>query len=194
RAWPEGSAGCERAGAVRHGSEQDSGGQPRLAARFVFTDSNSSKTQRSAVRLRWLPDRRYRYLKALTLLWLVRNMEWMRAPISTLATTALLACGLSACDDAARKPAQSKIPAAPQSTGAPAPANASAHSAPRQANQHPIDQNSIGPLPLWNPNAPKLKSLLPPAPQGKAWLIARVELKFKEGEQEYKAGHLETAR
>jgi len=121
-------------------------------------------------------------------------MEWMRAPISTLATTALLACGLSACDDAARKPAQSKIPAAPQSTGSPAPANASAPSAPRQANQHPIDQNSIGPLPLWNPNAPKLKSLLPPAPQGKAWLIARVELKFKEGEQEYKAGHLETAR
>jgi len=49
-------------------------------------------------------------------------------------------------------------------------------------------------LPVWNPNARKLRSLLSQAPDGKAWLIARVQEKFAAGEQEYKAGHLEAAR
>jgi membrane-bound lytic murein transglycosylase D len=38
------------------------------------------------------------------------------------------------------------------------------------------------------------KSLLPPVPDGKSWLIKNVEAKFAEGEKEYKAGHLEMAR
>jgi len=113
----------------------------------------------------------------------------MRPLTPFLATTAVLAIGWAGCDDAARKPVQARVPASTQSTqspGAPAPAAA--------ANQHPIDQNAVGPLPLWNPNARKLRSLLPQTPDGKAWLIARVQEKFAAGEQEYKAGHLEAAR
>ena len=118
-------------------------------------------------------------------------MKEMRTLIPLLAGTAILAFGLSACEDAARKPAQARIPSAP---AAPQANGSSAATAASRPNQHPIDQNTIGPLPLWNPNAPKMKSLLPHVPEGKAWLIARVEAKFKEGEQEYKAGHLESAR
>jgi membrane-bound lytic murein transglycosylase D len=109
----------------------------------------------------------------------------MRPLTPVLATTAVLAFGWTGCDDAARKPVQARVPAYTQSS-APAPAVA--------ANQHPIDQNSVGPLPLWNPNGRKLRSLLPQAQDGKAWLIARVQEKFAAGEQEYKAGHLEAAR
>jgi len=110
----------------------------------------------------------------------------MRLLTPVLATTAILAFGWAGCDDAARKPVQARVPASTQSPSAPAAIPA--------ASQHPIDQNAVGPLPVWNPNARKLRSLLSQAPDGKAWLIARVQEKFAAGEQEYKAGHLEAAR
>ncbi len=112
----------------------------------------------------------------------------MRPLTPILATTAVLAIGWAGCDDAARKPVQARVPTYTQSTQSPGTPSAAA------ANQHAIDQNAVGPLPLWNPNARKLRSLLPATPDGKAWLIARVQEKFAAGEQEYKAGHLEAAR
>jgi membrane-bound lytic murein transglycosylase D len=110
----------------------------------------------------------------------------MRPLTPFLATTAILAFGWAGCDDAARKPVQARVPAYAQSPSAQTPRAA--------ANQHPIDQNAVGPLPLWNPNGRKMRSLLPQTQDGKAWLIARVQEKFAAGEQEYKAGHLEAAR
>jgi len=111
----------------------------------------------------------------------------MRYLTSFLAAAAVLSAGLAGCDDAARKPAQARVPALQ-------PAATQAATSASKANQHPVDSNSIGPLPLWTPNRKPLRSLLPPVPDGKTWLIARVEEKFAAGEQEYKAGHLETAR
>lgn len=106
----------------------------------------------------------------------------MRSLAPALAAGALLALVLSGCDDAVRKPTQAKVPALQ-------PASASA-----QASQNQIDQSAVGPLPIWNPGAHPPKSLLPRIPDGKTWLIARVEEKFAAGEAEYKAGHLEAAR
>ncbi len=104
----------------------------------------------------------------------------MRPLTLFLATAALLALGLCGCEDAARKPAQAHVPAL--------------QAGPAAANQHKIDQNTVGQLPLWNPAARTPRSLLTPIPDGKTWLIARVEEKLAAGEQEYKAGHLEAAR
>ncbi|HWY43852.1 MAG TPA: transglycosylase SLT domain-containing protein [Candidatus Sulfotelmatobacter sp.] len=104
----------------------------------------------------------------------------MRPLTLFLATAALLALGLCGCEDAARKPAQAHVPAL--------------QAGPAAANQHRIDQNTVGQLPLWNPAARTPRSLLTPIPDGKTWLIARVEEKLATGEQEYKAGHLEAAR
>src|SRR5215475_11469467 len=103
----------------------------------------------------------------------------MRPITSLLAATALLAMGFAGCEDAARKPAQARVPALQPTL---------------QASKYVIDQNAVGPLPVWNPATRPPASLLPPVPDGKDWLIARVEQKFAEGEQEYKAGHLEAAR
>ena len=116
----------------------------------------------------------------------------MRTLTPFLATTAILAIGLASCDDAAKKPAQARVPAAaptPQFVNSPA---TQAAAAPK--SQHQIDQSAVGQLPLWNPNAKRFRMLQAPVPDGKAWLIARVEEKLKAGEQEYKAGHLEAAR
>jgi membrane-bound lytic murein transglycosylase D len=104
----------------------------------------------------------------------------MRLLTLFLATAALLALGLCGCEDAARKPAQAHVPALQAGRAA--------------ANRHTIDQNTVGQLPIWNPAARTPRSLLTPIPDGKTWLIARVEEKLAAGEQEYKAGHLEAAR
>ena len=55
-------------------------------------------------------------------------------------------------------------------------------------------ETALPQLPLKNPASKAAKSLLPPAPGGKEYLIAQVEEKFAAGEQNYKAGHLEAAR
>ena len=119
------------------------------------------------------------------------TMIEMRYLTSFLAAAAVLSAGLAGCDDAARKPAQARVPAL-QPAATPTATQAATSAA--KVNQHPVDSDSIGPLPLWSPNRKPLRSLLPPVQDGKTWLIARVEEKFAAGEQEYKAGHLETAR
>jgi membrane-bound lytic murein transglycosylase D len=105
----------------------------------------------------------------------------MRFMGPTLAAGTLLAFSLSGCDDAARKPAQAKVPVLQPSS-------------PTQTARNQIDESTVGPLPLWNPAAKPPRALLPKVPDGKSWLISRVEEKFAAGEQEYKAGHLEAAR
>lgn len=53
---------------------------------------------------------------------------------------------------------------------------------------------ALAPLPLWS-REPKLPiSLLPPIPDGRTLLMAKVEEKFASGEQNFKAGHLDAAR
>ena len=104
--------------------------------------------------------------------------------------------GLCGCEDAAKRPAQAKVPA-----NAP-PLTASAATAPTPKPQ--VSRPGSGQaapklpplpkLPLRNPGAQRLLALAPQARSGKELLIARVEAKFAAGEQNYKAGHLEAAR
>lgn len=54
--------------------------------------------------------------------------------------------------------------------------------------------STLAPLPLWNPARKTVPSVLPAIPNGKEYLIQRVQEKFAAGEQNYKAGHLEAAR
>ena len=72
-----------------------------------------------------------------------------------------------------------------------------AQSKPRAATQTAAGQ-SIPPvlpaLPLLRPNTTASPSLLPAIPDGKTWLMAKVEEKFASGEENFKAGHLEAAR
>jgi membrane-bound lytic murein transglycosylase D len=123
--------------------------------------------------------------------WMAPYHEEMRHLTEFLAAAAFLSAGLAGCDDAAHKPAQARVPALQPGAATTAAVNIIATP---QVNRHPVDPNSIPPLPIWNPNRKPLRSLLPAAPDGKTWLIARVEEKFAAGEQEYKAGHLEAAR
>lgn len=93
-----------------------------------------------------------------------------------------LCTGFGGCEDAARRPVQARIPSAqpaPQQTGG----RAQLRWAPDTA-----------PLPLANPAARPVASLLPAIPDGKTFLAAQVQAKFSSGEQNYKAGHLEAAR
>lgn len=53
---------------------------------------------------------------------------------------------------------------------------------------------ALAPLPLTDPKRPQPKSLLPPVPDGKAYLVQKVQEKFASGEQNFKSGHLEAAR
>jgi len=109
-----------------------------------------------------------------------------------LVSTAILSIGLAGCEDAARKPVQAKTPVT-QQPAAPS-GKATAASAAGSPYQHQIDQLTLGPLPVWSQGMKPPKSLLPKIPDGKAWLIAKVQEKFAAGEKEYKAGHLEMAR
>jgi membrane-bound lytic murein transglycosylase D len=102
----------------------------------------------------------------------------------------MAAIGLG-CEDAARKPVQAHVPATPvagslmaQST-TPAAANSKA-----KQQAPPV----LAPLPLTDPKRPQPKSLLLPFPDGKAYLVQKVQDKFASGENNFKAGHLEAAR
>src|SRR5438270_13260935 len=57
-----------------------------------------------------------------------------------------------------------------------------------------VAPNALAPLPLWNPSRKPIPSLLLALPNGKSYLMQRVEEKFASGEQNYKAGHLDAAR
>ena len=93
------------------------------------------------------------------------------------AYTVVLAAGLVGCEDAAKKPAQARVPAL-------APAAAEAAQVPA----------TLAPLPVSDPSRQLPTSLLLPALDGKEYLIQKVQEKFALGEQNFKAGHLEAAR
>src|SRR6267154_4545043 len=91
------------------------------------------------------------------------------------AGTVLFAVGLLGCEDAGKKPVQAKVPAlAPAAT--------------------PQAQAELALLPVVNPPHRYYVWLLPAVPDGKDYLIQKVQEKFASGEQNFKAGHLEAAR
>src|SRR3979409_1529636 len=92
------------------------------------------------------------------------------------AATLRFAAGLLGCEDAGKKPVQARVPAL-------APAAA--------PQQRPAE---LALLPVQNPPRRHYVWLLPPIPGGKDYLIQKVQEKFASGEQNFKAGHLETAR
>src|ERR1700719_2757614 len=91
------------------------------------------------------------------------------------AGTVLLAVCLVACEDAGKKPVQARVPAL----------------APAAAAQAPAE---LALLPVVNPPHRHYVWLLPAVPDGKDYLIQKVQEKFASGEQNFKAGHLEAAR
>ena len=95
------------------------------------------------------------------------------------------------CDDAAKKPVQAHVPGTPV-PGSQVAQNTKPAPAPSKAIQQapPV----LATLPLTDPKRPQPKSLLPPVPEGKAYLAQKVQEKFASGEQNFKAGHLEAAR
>ena len=96
-----------------------------------------------------------------------------------MATVALLAGG---CDDAAKQPVKAYNPAEQRKPERGVTTAAAKEQAP------PV----IPPLPLTNPREKLIVMLA--VPDGKTYLMAKVEEKFASGEQNFKAGHLEAAR
>jgi membrane-bound lytic murein transglycosylase D len=91
------------------------------------------------------------------------------------AGTLLFAAGLLGCEDAGKKPVQARVPAlAPAAT--------------------PQAQAELALLPVVNPPHRYYVWLLTAVPDGKDYLIQKVQEKFASGEQNFKAGHLEAAR
>ena len=91
--------------------------------------------------------------------------------------TALYAASHVGCEDAGKKPAQAHVPALAAAT---------------QGGQQAT--LTLPELPLTDPSRSRPPSLLPPVPDGKTYLIEKVQEKFASGEQNFKAGHLEAAR
>ena len=104
-------------------------------------------------------------------------------------TIVMAAVGLG-CEDATRKPVQAHVPGT-QTTTAHVTATSAAKSEAAQQAQPPV---ALAPLPLTDPKRPGPKSLLPPFPDGKTYLVQKVQEKFASGEKNFKAGHLEAAR
>ena len=95
------------------------------------------------------------------------------------------------CKDAAKKPVQAHVPVTPV-PGSQVAQSTKPASAPSKATQQaPL---VLAPLPLTDPKRPQPKSLLPPVPEGKAYLVQKVQEKFASGEKNFKAGHLDAAR
>ena len=92
------------------------------------------------------------------------------------------------CEDAARNPVQAHVPGTPIAAAhatAPLPASPSQTAQPAPP---------LAPLPLSDPKRQPPKSLLAPLPDGKTYLMQKVQEKFTSGEQNFKAGRLEAAR
>jgi membrane-bound lytic murein transglycosylase D len=102
----------------------------------------------------------------------------------------MAAIGLG-CEDAARKPVQAHVPGTPV-PGAKIAQNATQASAPSKAKQQPPPV--LAELPLTDSKRPQPKSLLPPVPDGRVYLVQKVQERFASGEQNFKAGRLEAAR
>jgi peptidoglycan lytic transglycosylase D len=101
----------------------------------------------------------------------------MKRGLQITTSALLLAVAGSGCEDAAKKPVQAHVPVVSQ--------------APSTAAQVP---QTLAPLPLTDPSRPRPTSLLLPVPDGKQFLIQKVQEKFASGEKNFKAGHLEAAR
>src|SRR5260370_26046355 len=92
------------------------------------------------------------------------------------ASVLVFACGVLGGEDAGKRPAEGRVPAlSPAAT----------------AQQAPVE---LPILPIVNPPHRYYVRLLPPVPDGKAYLIKKAQEKFAPGEQNFKAGHLEAAR
>jgi membrane-bound lytic murein transglycosylase D len=102
----------------------------------------------------------------------------MNRRLHMAASALLISAVLVGCEDAGKKPVQAHVPAL---------SSAKATAAPQAPAEIPA-------LPLTNPSARPLVSLLPQVPGGKDYLIQKVQEKFASGEQNFKAGHLEAAR
>jgi len=105
-------------------------------------------------------------------------------------TIVITATGLG-CEDAAKKPVQAHVPGTPVPGSQTAQSTKPAPAPTKTAQQAPA---VLAPLSLIDPKRPQPKSLLPPVPDGKAYLILKVQEKFASGEKNFKAGHLEAAR
>jgi membrane-bound lytic murein transglycosylase D len=101
----------------------------------------------------------------------------MKRRLHIAACTLLLGAAASGCEDAGKKPVQTRVPALSQ--------------APAAAAQVP---QTLAPLPVTDPSRPRPVSLLLPVPDGKQLLIQKVQEKFASGEKNFKAGHPEAAR
>lgn len=110
-----------------------------------------------------------------------------RRTLLTASTILVTAVGLG-CEDAAKKPAQAHVPGTPvASARVAAPFPSRSQTAPQAAP-------ALAPLPVTDPRRELPKSLLAPLPDGKTYLIEKVQERFASGEQNFKAGHLEAAR
>ena len=105
-------------------------------------------------------------------------------------TIVITATGLG-CEDAAKKPVQAHVPGTPVPGSQTAQSTKPAPAPTKTAQQAPA---VLAPLSLIDPKRPQPKSLLPPVPDGKAYLVLKVQEKFAFGEKNFKAGHLEAAR
>ena len=105
-------------------------------------------------------------------------------------TIVITATGLG-CEDAAKKPVQAHVPGTPVPGSQTAQSTKPAPAPTKTAQQAPP---VLAPLSLIDPKRPQPKSLLPPVPDGKAYLVLKVQEKFASGEKNFKAGHLEAAR
>jgi membrane-bound lytic murein transglycosylase D len=111
-----------------------------------------------------------------------------------LAGAVLLAgiLGITGCEDAAKKSvAHATVPGSSLTASR---QSASPPGTEAAATQRIAVAPQLAPLPVFTPRQRTLV-MLPPAQRGsKEELIARVQQKFASGEQNYRAGHLETAR
>jgi membrane-bound lytic murein transglycosylase D len=105
----------------------------------------------------------------------------MNRGLHVSACTLLLAATSLGCEDAGKKPVQAHVPAHVPAVS----------QAPGTAAQVP---QTLAPLPVTDAKRPRPVSLLPPVPDGKQFLVQKVQEKFASGEKNFKAGHLEAAR
>jgi len=112
-----------------------------------------------------------------------------RRVLLAVATIVMTAIGLG-CEDAAKRPVQAHVPGTPVTASQTA-QNSTPAAAPKAKQQAPP---VLAQLPLTDPKRPQPKSLLPPVPEGKAYLVQKVQEKFASGEKNFKDGHLEAAR
>src|SRR5215469_11414591 len=101
----------------------------------------------------------------------------MKLRLSLAIGISVLAAGGQGCEDAVKKPVHTTIPAL-------TPENSAAQQI----------AAALPPLPVAVPARPTPKSLLPPVPDGKDYLVQKVQEKFASGEKNFKSGHLEAAR